>query len=130
MPRNAYQIRKRSHDWHRDGGLAGTGRNNDVKDILYHKHAEGGKGGRHLIQYACKRMDDGIHDVGVGHDDGRGFAETHHKAGEQHIGAAFYKAVGNLGRFQSADDACDDSHNQEERGQLVNIKAEFRDADH
>lgn len=37
---NTDKVSQRCHDWHRDGSLTGTGRYNEVEDILYDEHAD------------------------------------------------------------------------------------------
>lgn len=70
-------------------------------------------------------MDDRVHDVGPVQDDGDGLAHTDHDAGEQHVAAALHKAVCHAGGVQTAQDPGGHAHDQEQRGQLVDVKAEL-----
>lgn len=47
--------------------------------------------------------------------------QAHHKAGEQHVDASFFKVVADLAGAQAADHTADDSDGQENSGQLINV---------
>ena len=73
-------------------------------------------------------MDDGVHDVGIGHDDGSRTAQADHHIGKQQIIAALQKLVHDLVGGQAAANAGQDPHHQEQSGQLVNVKAKLKHA--
>lgn len=129
LPGEADDVSERCHDRHGNGCLPGAGGDEEVEAVLNDEHAEGDDGGRENIEHAGEVVDDGIHDLGIVQKDGGCLTHSDGEAGKHHALAAFEEGVADVIRGEAADDAGEDAHDEEHRGDFIHVEIEFQHAD-
>ena len=125
----ADDVSERRHDRHGDGGLPGAGGDEKIEAVLDDEHTEGDNGGWEDVEHASEVVDDGIHDLRIIEENGRRFTHRDGEAGKHHAFAAFEEGVADVIRVQAADDAGEDAHDEEHRGDFIHIEIKFQHAD-
>ena len=125
----ADDVSERCHDWHGDGRLPGAGGDEKIEAVLDDEHTEGDNGGREDVEHAGEVVDDGIHDLGIVQKDGGCLTHCDSEAREHHALAAFEEGIADVIRGEAADDAGEDAHDEEHRGDFIHIEIKFQHAD-
>ena len=129
LPGEADDVSERCHDRHGDGRLPGAGGNEKIEAVLDDEHTEGDDGGWENVEHAGEVVDDGIHDLGIVQKDGGCLTHRNSETGEHHALAAFEKGITDVIRGKAADDAGEDAHDEEHRGDFIHIEIKFQHAD-
>ena len=129
LPGKADDVSERCHDRHGNGCLPGAGGDKEIEAVLNDEHAEGNDGGWENVEHAGEVVDDGIHDPGIIQKDGGCLTHSDCEAGKHHAFAAFEEGVADVIRVQAADDAGEDAHDEEHRGDFIHIEVKFQHAD-
>ena len=129
LPGEADDVSERCHDRHGDGRLPGAGGNEKIEAVLDDEHTESDNGGWEDVEHAGEVVDDGIHDLGIVQKDGGCLTHRNSETGEHHALAAFEEGIADVIRGEAADDAGEDAHDEEHRGDFIHIEIKFQHAD-
>lgn len=80
----AYNIRERCHQRHDDISLAGGRGDEDVHQQVYDEHTDCGKSSRQCTERNGYGVNDGVHDICIGHYHAKGIGKANQQCGVCH----------------------------------------------